>query len=210
MFFRVLNAFCAFALPTAILCTFQFLFFTSQVQTLLHPVYNILVTPIDSTLLIFFLCCYLPTLLLPKMPNTTPHVAAYGCFPPEPCVFWDNGQTKPSLQCWLQWHKSFKNYIKLYAKLCPDATLDTSSQLMLWWCFLGEERQRYYDSLIPDSIVGIYEVLNLLEKKNLVFLVFNFDSVVIVSIEHYIILGVFIYYVMFQLNTTSLIRMNGI
>ena len=98
------------------------------------------------------------------MPNDPPHVAVYGCSPPEPCVFWDNGQTKPYPQCWIQWHKSFENYIKLYAKLCPDARLDTSSQLMLLCCFLGEEGQKYYDSLIPDSIAGITEVLNLLEK----------------------------------------------
>ena len=81
-----------------------------------------------------------------------------------PSYFWMSGAPKPSPQRWIQWRKSFENFLDIRAAMCPGSVLSASIKLKLLRAYLGEQGQTYYDSLVPDNSDSVETVLDLLAK----------------------------------------------
>nr|VZI52452.1 unnamed protein product [Spirometra erinaceieuropaei] len=83
---------------------------------------------------------------------------------PTPLPFWPKNTPKPSNDSWLQWRKTFEDYIELLPILSPTIVLDVPSKLKLLRTNLGELGQRYFDALNLQKSINLQTAFSKLES----------------------------------------------
>nr|VZI23925.1 unnamed protein product [Spirometra erinaceieuropaei] len=83
---------------------------------------------------------------------------------PTPLPFWPKNIPKPSNDSWLQWRKTFEDYIELLPILSPTIVLDVPSKLKLLRTNLGELGQRYFDALNLQKAIDLQTAFSKLES----------------------------------------------
>nr|VZI27167.1 unnamed protein product [Spirometra erinaceieuropaei] len=83
---------------------------------------------------------------------------------PTPLPFWPKNTQKPSNDSWLQWRKTFEDYIELLPILSPTIVLDVPSKLKLLRTNLGESGQRYFDALNLHKAIDLHTAFSKLES----------------------------------------------
>nr|VZH96039.1 unnamed protein product [Spirometra erinaceieuropaei] len=71
---------------------------------------------------------------------------------------------KPSNDSWLQWRKTFEDYIELLPILSPTIVLDVPFKLKLLRTNLGELGQRYFDALNLQKAIDLHTAFSKLES----------------------------------------------
>nr|VZI25197.1 unnamed protein product [Spirometra erinaceieuropaei] len=82
---------------------------------------------------------------------------------PTPLPFWPKDTPKPSNDSWLQWRKTFEDYIELLPILSPTIVLDVPSKLKLLRTNLGE-LGRYFDALNLQKAIDLQTAFLKLES----------------------------------------------
>lgn len=86
------------------------------------------------------------------------------CVQPPTC-FWASTSAQPSANFWYQWKLSFTDYIDLLDELNPAQKLSESCKLKLLRHHLGDEGQKYFDTLDLRGKSSLSEALAVLDRS---------------------------------------------